>query len=42
MLDARRQKEVDLTVMREIKKDVQLIQSAISTKKSENAFSPIM
>ena len=42
MLDARRQKAADLTVIRETKKDVQLIQSAISKKKSENAFSPIM
>ena len=37
-----RQKETDIIDIRDMRKDVQLIQSAISKKKSENSFSFIM
>jgi len=42
MLNMMRQKGTDITVIRDMRKDVQLIQSAISKKKSENPVSPIM
>ena len=38
-----RQKEIDITVMRDTRKDVQLIQSAIFLKKKfVNSVSPLM
>ena len=42
MHDLMRQKETDITVIRDTRKDVQLIQSAILKKKFVNSVSPIM
>jgi hypothetical protein len=42
MRDLTRQKETKITVMRDMKKDVQLIQSAILEKKSVKSVAPIM
>ena len=42
LLNTMRQKGTDITEIRDLRKDVQLIQSAISKKKSENSFSSIM
>ena len=41
LLNMMRQKGADLTVMRDMRRDVQLIQSAISKKKSDNPVSLI-
>ena len=42
LLNTMRQKGADITEIRDLRMDVQLIQSAISKKKSENSFSSIM
>jgi hypothetical protein len=42
LLNTMRQKGADITEISDLRKDVQLIQSAISKKKSENSFSSIM
>ena len=42
LLNTMRQKGADIIEIRDLRRDVQLIQSAISKKKSENSFSSIM
>jgi hypothetical protein len=42
MQNLRRQKETEITAIRNMRKDVQLIQSAILKKKSANSVSLIM